>query len=76
MPITIQTGGPSEFDHYVDQMKNEIKEAVAKELILGDRPIEDIHLAALKQMFNDANPDHYAVIRLTVEFRKKDWPDA
>lgn len=72
MPITIQTGGPSEFDYLIDTMKNEIKEAVAKELILGDRPIEDIFLAPSKSMTTDANPDYHAVIRLTVEFRKRD----
>ena len=71
MGIQIHHGGPSEFDHLVEGMKDEMKAAVAEELINGERPLGELVLQTQKIMDSPPHITTYAVVTLRVEFRDK-----
>lgn len=71
MSIHIHHGGPSEFDHLIEVMNNEMKAAIAEELINGERPLGELVLQTQKIMDSPPHITTYAVVTLRVEFRDK-----
>ena len=71
MDIQIHHGGPSEFDYVIEFMKDEMKAAIAEELIIGERPLGELVLQTQKIMDSPPHITTYAVVTLRVEFRDK-----